>query len=239
MKRVVAGCLLFLILALVTAGCYASVEKTQVWVDDSFYVTYSFEGVNSTLYQEIKQQTLFNQSSIPQIISNNLKQQELTRVTFYTSELGFNDSSNTIQVSFYMSGSDVISLTINQTTGARTHTVRTDWRDLQLELTPTLSLNFTQYFGEPVDQWQRINYTDTEEKMHVAYYYDYTEPAPFHPQCYFILPTEATNIQAVGDTITFELPPSSGDILLNSPFIILGTLLVVIAVIFLYRRIRK
>ena len=239
MKRVVAGCLLFLTLSLFTVGCNAQVEKTHVWLGDSFYVTYSFEGVNSTIYQEIKQQSLFNQSSIPQIISSNLRRQGLTSVTFITSELGFNDSSNTVQVSFYMSGSDVLNLTINQTTAARTYTVRTDWRNFQVELTSTLSLNFTQYFGKLVDQWQRINYTDTENKVHVAYYYDYTEPAPFHPQCYFILPTEAINIQAVGDTITFELPPSTGDILLNSPFIILGTLIVVIIGIFLYRRIRK
>ncbi len=239
MKRTVAGCFLFLILAVFIASCYASVEKTQLWVSDSLYVTYSFEGINSTLYQEIKQQTLFNQSSIPQTISNNLKQQGLTSVVVYTTELGFNDSSNAIQASFYMSGSDVISLTINQTTGARIYTVQTDWRSFQLELTPSLSLNFTQYFGEPLNQWQSINYTDTEEKTHVAFYYDYTEPAPFHPQCYLILPTDATNIQVVGNVVTFDLPAFGGDIWLNSPFIILGAIVVALTVIFLYRRIRK
>ena len=239
MKHLVAGCLLFLVFAVLVAYSNASMEKTQVWVDESLYVTYSFEGINSTVYQEIKQQSVFNQTSIPQTILSNLEQQQLTHVAFYTAELSFNDSSNSVRVAFYMSGSDVLSLTINQTTATKIYTMKTSWINFQVKLTPTLLLNFTQYFGKPVDQWQKINYTDTEKRTHPAYYFDYTGQAPFHHQCYFILPTEATNVQALGDTITFELPPSTGDVLLNSPFTILGTLIIVIIALVLYRRVRK
>ena len=240
MKRVVVVCLLFLTLALFSVSYSASAEKTQVWVGDNLYVTYSFEGANSTIYQEIKQQqSIFNQSSLPQIISSNLKQQGLTHVAISLPYLSFDDSSNKIQASFYMSGSDVLSFGINQSTSATFYKVRTNWRDFQLELTPGLSLNFTQYFGSPVDQWHRTNYTDTEQHVHFAYYYNYTGSAPFHPQIYLILPTGATNTQAVGDTITFESPPSKADALLNSPLLILGILIVVIVLMILYRRIRK
>jgi hypothetical protein len=90
-----------------------------------------------------------------------------------------------------------------------------------------------------VDQWQKISYTDAEGRTHPAYYVDYTEQAPFQNQCYFILPTGATNVQAFGSTITFEFPTSTGDVLLNSPFTILATLIIVIIALAIYRRAKK
>ena len=239
MKRLVATCLLTLTFALLVTHGHASVE-IQAWIDESLYVTFSFEKINSTIYEEIKQQQLlFNETSIPQIIMNGLKQRKLTHVEFYTTELNFDDSSKSIRGAFYLSGSDVLSFTFNRTTMAKIYTVRTDWRNFHVNLTRALSLNFTEYFGKPLEQWQRINYTDFENRMHPAYHYNYTEPAPFEPRCYFILPTTATNPRAVADTVIFELPPSTEDNLLNSPFIILGTLIVVNIALVLYRKMRK
>jgi len=116
---------------------------------------------------------------------------------------------------------------------AKVYHVRTDWRKFQVNLTSGFSLNFTEYFGEPVENWPRINYT-LNAKTHPAYYYNFTDS-----KCYFILPAAATNVQVVGDVITFELPLSFGDSLLNSPFLILGALLVVVIAFSLYRKVRK
>jgi hypothetical protein len=76
-------------------------------------------------------------------------------------------------------------------------------------------------------------------KVHPAYYHNFTGSTLLDPLCYFILPAEATNVRAVEDTIIFELPPSFEDSMLNSPFLILGALIVVITAFSLYRKVRK
>jgi hypothetical protein len=119
----------------------------------------------------------------------------------------------------------------------RTYYLRTDWRKFQLNLTDEISLDFNKYFGITMDQWQKINYT-LNGKVHPAYYHNFTDQN-IDAFCYFILPAEATNVQAVGNIIIFELPPSFEDSLLNSPLLILGALIVVVVASSLYRKVRK
>jgi hypothetical protein len=76
-------------------------------------------------------------------------------------------------------------------------------------------------------------------RVHPAYYYNSTDSTLLDPLCYFILPAEATNIRAVKDAIMFDLPPSFEDSLLNSPFLILGALIVVNIAFIVYRKVRK
>jgi len=115
--------------------------------------------------------------------------------------------------------------------------VRTDWRRFHLNLTSDFSLNFTQLFGTPMSQWERINYTDSENRTHPAYTYNCTNA--LYASSYFVLPSTATNIQIVEDTIIFEAPPAPEDAIINSPILILGALIVVNIVVIIYRRLGK
>lgn len=239
MKKSIVACLLFVLFTTMIPPDHASVT-IQAVIDENIHVVFNFENINSTIYADIKQhKPSLDHSTIPQIIVKNLKQRNLTHVEYYDSQLVFDDLDRSIHATFYLSGSDVFNFTVNKAMVVRVYHVRTDWRRFHVNLTDRFSLNFTEYFGTPVAKWQKINYTDPQNRVHPAYFYNYTGPSPFDPLCYFILPTTATNVRAVGDTIIFEATASLEDTLLNSPFLILGALIVVNIAAFAYRRLRK
>jgi hypothetical protein len=236
MKKSIVACLLFILFTTIIPPAHASVT-IQATIDQGIQVALDFKNIDSTVYEEVRRESLFNRSTIPQAIVNNLKQRNLTRVAYHDSELVFNDLKKSVHATFYLSGLDILNFTFAAMT--RVYYVRTEWRKFHLNLTDLFSLNFTEYFGTPIAQWQRINYTDPENKVHPAYFYNYTGPSPFDPLCYFILPTTATNVRAIEDTIIFEAPAPLEDTLLNSPFLILGALIVVNIAALVYRRLRK
>ena len=239
MQRLIVASLVFVLFAALITSVHASVT-IQAVIDQNIHVVFNFENINSTIYADIKQhKPSLDHSTIPQIIVKNLKQRNLTHVEYYDSQLVFDDLDRSIHATFYLSGSDVFNFTVNKAMMVRTYHVRTDWRRFCVNLTDRFSLNFTEYFGTPVATWQKINYTDPEKRVYPAYFYNFTGPIPFDPLCYFILPTTATNVRAIEDTITFEIPVSLEDALLNSPFLILGALIVVNIAAFVYRRVRK
>jgi len=237
MKKLIGAHLfpLFLVLALI-APAHASVTM-QAIIDQDVCVNLNLENMNSTIYWKIKEN--ITESTIPNIILENLRQQNLTHVDWYIPKpIVFNDSTLSLQVTFCLYGSDILNFTINTKSMRRIYYVRTDWRKFQVNIMEGISLDFNQYFGMPMDQWQRINYT-LNGRVHPAYYHNFTDESPFDPMCYFVLPAEATNVQAVKDILIFELPPSFEDSLLNSPFLILGALIVVNIAFIAYRKVRK
>jgi len=238
MKKLVVVYLLLALLATLILPVRASVT-IQASIDQNVHVVFDFINVNSTVYEEIKHGPSLDRSTIPKTIVDNLKKLNLTHVAYYDPMLTFNDADKSIHATFYLSGLDILNFTFSKAMMAKVYYVRTDWRKFYLNVTSRFSLNFTKYFDTPLAQWQKINYTDFENKTHPAYYYNYAGPSPFEPRCYFILPTTATNVRAVKDTIVFEVPPSLEDLLLNSPFWIVGALIVANIALFLYRRVRK
>ena len=249
MKKLVGAHFLFIVLlfALITPAC--SSVKMQAKIDQDVCVNFNFENINSTIYWKIKNENLINESTIPNIILENLRQQNLTHVDYYIPKpLTFDDSALSLQVTFCLYGSDILNFTVNTKSMRKTYYVRTDWRKFQFNVTDGISLDFNEYFGPPISHhppsppsppWRIINYTDSEGKIHRTYFCNYTNLNSFDPLCYFILPTKASNIHAAGDSIIFELPPSFEDSLLNSPFLILGALIVVNIAFILYRKVRK
>lgn len=233
MKKLVAAHLLFILFVTLVTPVHASV-KIQATIDQNIHVVFILENINSTIYNETKQnEQIFNITTIPNAILKNLEQQDLTRVRWgYEQEIIFDDSTNSIRVEFYLAGSDIIKFTFNKTNMNRIYHVQTEWRKFQVNLTHNFSLDFAQYFDTPIANW---TYSDSEK----AYYYEYTELDSLDPSCKFVLPAAATNVHVTEDTIIFEVPPLLEDILLNSPFLILGVLIIVIIVAFLYRRLRK
>jgi len=238
MKKLVCAHLLFLLLIVTFITSVHASVTVQAIIDQDVHVAFNLENINSTVYWTIKNEQLINASTIPNIILDNLEQQNLTHVDVYTQPIVFNDSALSIYVAFSLTGSDILNITVNTNSMTKAYHVRTDWRKFQLNLTNEFSLNFIKYFGEPVENWQRTNYT-LNDKMHPAYYYNFTDSDAFDPLCYFMLPVAATNVEVVQDLIIFELPLSFGDSLLNSPFLILGALIVVIIAFSLYRKVRK
>jgi hypothetical protein len=238
MKKIACVHLLFsLLVAMFVTSVHASVA-VQAIIDQDVHVAFSLENLNSTIYWVIKNENLITESTIPNIILENLEQQNMTNVDVYTQPMVFDDSSSSIYVAFSLTGSSIRNITVNTKSMTKTYHVLTGWRKFELNVTDGFSLDFNEYFAEPVEMWQRVNYT-LNAKTHPAYYYDFTDSNTFDPTCYFILPAEATNVVAAGDAITFELPLSFADSLLNSPFLILGALIVINIIFFAYRRIKK
>jgi hypothetical protein len=227
-KTVLVSVFLIVLIVVLVAPVHASVSVEST-VGDNIYIIYNFENLDPAIYNEaIANQKLFNSSTIPQIIVKNLKEQNLTHVNYWQPNLY--NATETIRVSFYLNGSDIISFTNNRTTMKKTYQVKTEWRKFQVNLTSSFSIDFAQYFAEPVEKWQ-LNQT--------TYYYE-THGTGFFDVLSFklTLPATATNIQAKGDTITYEVPLPFWDIFLNSPFLILTLLIIIIIVALIYRRVR-
>ncbi len=236
MKKIVrarAHVLFLLLVVVLVTPVHASVT-TQAIINQDIQVLFDFRNISPDIYGNIT----ITETTIPETIKNSLMQRGLTHVDYRYAPLDFNSTENSLHVAFILFGSDILNVTVNTKVMTKAYRVRTDWRKFQVNLTNGLSLNFTEYFGEPVERWQEINYT-LNAKTHPAYYYNFTDSNTIDPACYFILPAAATNVQVAEDVITFELPLSFGDSLLNSPFLILGALIVVNIAFFLYRRVKK
>ena len=236
MKKIVRARahLLFLLLVVVLVTPVHASVTTQAIINQDIQVLFDFRNISPDIYGNIT----ITETTIPETIKNNLMQRGLTHVDYRYAPLDFNSTENSLHVAFILFGSDILNVTVNTKAMTKTYHVRTDWRKFQVNLTDGFSLNFTEYFDEPVERWQRINYT-LNAKTHPAYYHNFTDSNTIDPACYFILPAAATNVQVAGDILTFELPLSFGDSLLNSPFLILGALIVVNIAFFLYRRVKK
>ena len=239
MKRLLLLHFLLILLVSVIVPVHASI-RIQAIIDQNIYVVLDFEKINATIYNDIVQQGLFDVSTIPEAIRENFEQQNLTNAwcNYDPAQEIFGDSPNSIHVEFYLTGSDILNLTVNTETMTRNYRVRTDWRKFQVNLTNETRLDFTEHFAKPVSQWNQANYT-LNDKKHPAYYHNSTIQSQIDPSFHFILPENARDFHAVQDTIIFEVPLSFEESLLNSPFLILAVLVVVDAIVLLYRRIRK
>ncbi len=220
--------LLFLLILPVNAQI--TVNST---VDDSIFASYSFDNLNADVYSAIKANPDFNSSTIPQLIVQNFQEQNLKLVQWGLGpqpDIVFDDATMSITAEFYLGGSDIISFTLNRTTMSRIYQVRTDWRKITLNLTTNLTIDFASRLGQPLAEWHKSSST--------TFFYDSSEPNTVDILFYFTVPTSASQIQVDTDTVTYEMPPSLSDQLINSPFLILGTMAVVLVIVLLYRRAR-
>jgi len=247
MKRLAVTCILLVLLFFGLSAPVNASLTVQAVINQGIDVLLDFRNINSSIWEKIQNNSyLFNYTTFPKIIVDNLKQRYGLNATFSLPDnpiSPLDNSTRSIRARFHLSGSDIISLTFNKKTMAKTYRVRTEWRNFYANFTSAqgvhiLSLNFTEYFGNPVSQWEKINYT-LSDGVHPTYFYNHTGSAAFDPLFYFVLPAGAINVQAVEDTVTFEFPPSLGDVLLNSPFPIVGALIVITIAIVLYRKVRR
>jgi hypothetical protein len=227
---------LFLLSTVALAHANVSIEST---IEDNISVVCNLTNLNQTVYEAAKADPVFNGSTIAQIIVQNLKNENRTNVTHGFQLNTYDDATRAIRASFLLGGADIITSTINRTSLKRNIQVQTDWRKFQVNLTSTVSIDFATYFAESAGNWQLTDYTDSTGNAHPSYYYETGEIEQFGKMSFrFILPSAATNVQAEGDTITYDVTSGFEDVLIGSPFLILAVILVVVLIALAYRRIR-
>jgi len=230
-KQLVTYTLFFLFILITTPTVSASSPITiKATIDEGIHVTFSFTDIEPQLYNEIKTQGIFNISTIPNAIKEYFEQENLTsaRVIYDLNQEIFNDDANSINVKFLLAGSDIVSYTLNKTDMARTFRVRTDWRKFQVSLTKNFSINFEEHFGDPLSEWQQINHG-----------FEKSVKDDFEMSFQFVLPEKSYDIKTEEDTIIFKVPITFEDTLLNSPFLILGAILIANIIVLVYRKVRK
>ncbi len=228
MKKLMIPYILFILIA--TPTVLADSITIESTINESLHVTFKFAGIEPQLYSEIENQG-FDISTIPNAIEGKFEQQNLAnaRVIYDLNQEIFNGDTHSIYVEFLLAGSDVISYTLSETDMARTFRVRTDWRKIQVSFTQNFSLNFEEHFGAPLTEWQRVNNTVFEKSIE----------SPFEMSFRLILPEKAVDVQAGEDTIVFKVPPALEDTVLNSPFLILGAIIIASIIVVVYRKARK
>ena len=210
----------------------ASTSATKAFVDDSLFVTYDFENLNSTFYNQVKVNTQFNISTIPNVIKRNLEQKNLKLVNWWPGPQTniYDDANNAIHISFFLGGSDIVSFSINGTTMKRSYQVSTEWRKFQVNLTNDFRVDFGQYQDKRVADWQRPNAT--------SFYYENKQTGTLDMTFYVVLPKSSSNVQVQEDTISYDMPPRFEDQLMNSPFLMLGAIAVALVIVLIYRKTR-
>jgi len=230
MKKLIIPYILFILIATprVLANSSITMETT---INESINVTFKFADIEPQLYNEIKNNQGFNISTIPNAIEEKFKQQDLTnaRVIYDPHQEIFDNNTHSIYMKFLLAGSDIVSYTLNETDMSRTFRVRTDWRKFQVSFTKNFSVNFEEYFGAPLTEWQQVNHTFEKS----------VEENSIKMSFRFILPEKAFDIKAEEDTIIFKVPPAFEDTLLNSPFLILGAIIIANIFFVAYRKAKK
>lgn len=240
MRKLVIMSIAIVLFAQFVFSASAFSATTKSFIDDNLFVTYSFAGFNESTYSQIKNNAQFNASTIPEIIMDNMASRNLKQVTWGLAPqpILYNDGNRTIDVSFYLGGSDVISYSINRTSINRTYKVNSDWQRFLVNLTSNVSVNFALALDKAVSEWQRINYTDTSQNIHPAFYYRNNQTSTADVSSYLILPSTAFDVRVDAGMITFQIPALWGDQLLSSPFLVLAALIIVMAIVLLYRKVR-
>ncbi len=90
----------------------------NVHVDDSLFVAYEFVNVDQTVYDQARIE--FTAERIPEAIVNNLETANQTvHWGLGPSPLEFDDANHLVRTSFFLSGSSIVSFTVNRTTPIR------------------------------------------------------------------------------------------------------------------------
>ncbi len=228
MKKLIVLCILFVLLA-TTPTVLADSLTVETTINESIHVAFRFADIEPQRYDAIKNQG-FDVTTIPNAIEENFEQENLTnaRIIYDLNQEIFNDDTHSISVNFLLAGSDIISYTLNRTDMTRTFRVRTDWRKIQISFSQNFSLSLEEHFGTPLTEWQQANHT-----------FEKIIADPFEMSFRFTLPERAVDIQVEGDTIIFKVPLAFEDTLLNSPFLVLGAIIIANIVFVIYRKAKK
>lgn len=219
---------LFIVLTVFLVMPVRAEISVTVRPDDSLSVIYEFKNLDQSVYDEAK--TRFAADTIPRIIAANMASENRT-VQWSVIDATFSDNTTrTIRNSFTLSGSGIISSSLNKTDLKQSHEVRTDWRKFKIDLTDSFSFDFNQYAAAPAEEWQKPNAT--------TFYLENRATGTLDLQFYIVLPASASEVHVVSNTIFYKMPGSLADQLLYSPFPVLAALAVALVIVLIYRRLR-
>jgi len=244
-KKAIITLVLSLALLIVTTSSTKDSLTVDVEIDESIYVLINLRNMNSTIFDYVLlHESIFNGSTIPRLIVRDYQQKGLTRIFYYDQNQRFDFSTNSINVSFYLTGLDVLSFTFNRDVSAKIYQFQADWRKIYCNITDLngetlLILDFNEYFGKPLDQWIIVEHIDLLGRSHTCLFYNHTNPADFEAAFRIILPEKATDVRYYSDTVIFSIPVSMEDYFINSPFLILIAIIGVDLAAIINRRISR
>ena len=227
-KSVLVAFAVFIVLLQVVPS-YGDEITSNVRIDDSLSVTYEFANLDQPVYEQARIE--FTPEKIPETIVENFEKGNQTlRWGPSPLPIEFDNPTLTVRNSFFLSGSSIMSFTLNKTSLRRIYEVRTNWRKIKVNLTSSYSVDFAQRLSKPVSEWQKLGAT--------TFFQESTQTDAPDILFYIILPASASVVQAEAGTIFYEVEPYLEDQLLSSPFLILLALIVVLIVILIYRKAR-
>jgi len=227
--------------AIYVADASFSVESS---VEDRIHVAVRLENLNFTIYTRLTLSTTFNSTTIPEKIVQEYRKKGLDRISFYGDRIEYDPLEASIEVSFYLTGLDVLRFRFERETMSKTYWLDMGWRKIVCNITRltgehVLTLDFARYFGRPVEEWNQTEHLDREGRVHVAFVYNYTEETGFDPTFKVVLPPGAENIKRSGDRIIFTVPAYSVESAILNPLTVLGIIVLVDISIRVSRRAKK
>lgn len=213
---------------------YATTVSIEANISQDFNVVFQFTVDNATYTNLKTHSNLMNKTTLPEAIQKSFSSKgnsTLNALEFSNTTIEFNDTARSISSAFDLSGQGIISSTIDRTTSIETFTMNTEWRKFYLNITNNFSFNFTQDLAAPLTGWTNRTVNGITS---------FSSNSTAGMSCTFNLPSSATNILRIGETISFDVPYQTpwGDKLIDSPILILIGLAIVGVIIFVYRKTR-
>lgn len=236
MSKFAIGVFLVTILtSVLIASAYATTVSIEASIGRDFNVVFRFTVDNDTYTNLKTNPQLMNENTVPEAIEADFANKghtSLTAIQFSDVTIDFNDTAHVIHSTFHLSGQDIINSTIDKTAGIETFKMSTEWRKFHLNVTNGFLFNFEQSLAASLTNW-----TNSTINRIITFSFSNSTSGV---SCAFKLPSYASSVFAVGESIIFDAPyePPWEDRLINSPVLILTGLAIVGTIIFVYRKIR-
>ena len=216
--------MLALILAAMIPQVYAFSLNIEARVGDNVEIVLAFENLDVVSYYSIVENESGTVANVKASFEKSFKNRNLT-ATVSVKPLEFEEENYSITIQVCLSGSSVVDVSVDPKSLNRTYEVTTLWRKFELRLTEDYPVHLEEIFSTPVYEW---NITDNIISFQTGEY-SFT----------FVLPENAAKVNVDDrEIISFVVPPSFVDKLVNSPLIaLIGIMLVPVAAL-AYRRMK-
>jgi hypothetical protein len=191
-------------------------------VGNDIEVTLIFENINVTRYYNTKKNQVEAIVNVKNSFEKSFNDRNLT-ATVSVSPLEFNDENQSITIRVRLSGSMLVSMSVDPASLNRTYEVITVWRKFRLTIIEGFAVDLGERFKVSVYEWDIT-------KNVISLRLDESSFA-------FVLPEKATKIKVDRrEVITFMVSAGFVDKLLNSPIIALVAVMLAPVIALTYRR---
>jgi hypothetical protein len=210
--------------SMLTPIVHAYSLNIEARVGNDIEVALIFENINVTSYYNTKKNEIEAIVNVKNSFEKSFNDRNLT-ATVSVSPLEFNDENQSITIRARLSGSMLVSMSVDPTSLNRTYEVITVWRKFRLTIIEGFVVDLRERFKVPIYEW---NITKNVINLSL-------DDSSFT----FVLPEEATNIKVDRrEIITFMVSANFVDKFLNSPVVALVAIILAPAIALTYRRIK-